>query len=221
VACGSRTSMLDPDAYSSTGAGGSSNVAGSGSRSGSPGKAGSPGDPNAVDPNKSTAACTAYCRGYRVQCSRELGNRDCLATCAAEINNDGKQCQQYGIKVLECMAPLFPTSGPSLGCEDVSNRAAAACGPELGKFQSCSSDPTPTPTPDPKPSDTCTVTEAIGPSDCFQLYECMAGTYFVECSHDGGTQTCNCYTPAGPGPVKVYSGIANPCLTASADCGFL
>jgi hypothetical protein len=220
AACGSRTSMLDLDAYSSPGSGGANNVAGSGNRSGSPGKGGSPSDPNAVDPSKSVAACTRYCKGYRVQCADELGNRDCLETCAQEVNNNGKQCQTFGIEVLNCLAPLFPTTGPSQGCDAVSNRAAATCSAELGKFQGCK--PATTPTPNPEPVDTCTITEQGGAGDCVQIYECADGPYVVQCSNTyDGTHACACIAPNGASQFAMYGGTANPCQTAALNCGFL
>lgn len=222
VGCGSRTSMLDSDAYSSDGTGGFG--AGSGNTSGSSSKAGTSSDPNAVDPRVSASACERYCKGYRVQCARELGDRDCLATCAEEVNNNGKQCQASGIKVLECLAPLFPTSGPSQGCEVVSNRAAAACGPELAKFQNCAPSAKPT-SPGPKRTpENCTVNEAgsSSGSDCFRLLECNDGPYIVQCSPNGnGTTQCLCLAPIGQPQTLEYGSVGDACKLAAIECGFL
>jgi hypothetical protein len=217
AACGSRTSMLDSDAYSSTGLGGASNVAGSGNTSGNPGKGGST---NAVDPSMSLAACTAYCKGYRVQCSSELGNRDCLETCAEQVNGNGKLCQSLGIEALQCVAPYFPTTGPSQGCSAVTSRAAAACTPELTQFQTC--ELAPTPIPEPSPLDACEVTEEKSPVDCIRVYECANGPYLVQCSRtNDGAQDCSCIPPAGPIKFAMYGPNRDPCLIAALDCSFL
>lgn len=211
TACGSRTSMLDPDAYSSPGSGGSGG-------SSNTGKAGSSGDP--LDPSLSSAACTKYCNGYRVQCSAELGNRDCVETCTAEVNNRGKQCLKLGTEVLECLAPHFPWSGPSLGCKAVSDRAATACGPELSNFQNCApvSKPTaPTGRPD------CPVNNLVGGTECLQLYECMGGPYLVQCtSTNTGDRACSCLPPTSENKTLTFTygaTVSNPCELAANDCG--
>jgi hypothetical protein len=220
--CGSRTSMLDSDAYSSSGVGGFGNSAGSGNTSGSSSKAGSSSDPNAVDPRQSASACEKYCKGYRVQCARELGDRDCEVTCAQEVNNNGKQCQTAGIRVLECLAPLFPMSGPSQGCEVVSNRAAAACSAELAKFQNCAPSPKPT-NPGPKRlPDNCTLNEAGSGGDCFRMLECEDGPYLVRCSPNGnGATQCVCLPPSGQLQSLEYGSVGDACELAANDCGFL
>jgi hypothetical protein len=215
TACGSRTSMLDPDAYSSTGVGGS--TAGSGNKSGSTGKAGSSGDP--LDPNKSSAACTKYCNGYRVQCAAELGNRDCVATCTAEVNDRGKQCLKLGTEVLECLAPHFPSTGPSQGCKVVSDRAAAACGPLLSKFQSCAPESKPD-QPTLRPD--CVLNNVAGGTECLQIYECMEGPYLVQCNTTNpGNRTCTCISPtADPKTFTYGANVIDPCEVAASDCGF-
>jgi hypothetical protein len=221
VACGSRTSMLDSDAYSSDGLGGFG--ASFGNNSGSSSKAGSSSDPNAVDPRLSASACERYCKGYRVQCARELGDRDCLATCGEEVNNNGKQCQTAGIKVLECLAPLFPTNGPSQGCDAVSNRAAAACGPELAKFQNCAPSSKPTnPGPGRVPGGCMLVDDSGSGVDCLQLIECQDGPYIVQCSPNGdGTTQCVCLPPSGQAQSRTYASVGDACRVAAVDCGFL
>lgn len=222
AACGSRTSMLDADAYSSTGVGGASNLAGAGNRSGSAGKGGSTGDPNAFDPSKSAGACAAYCKGYQVHCSSELGDRDCLETCAQQVNGNGKQCQTLGIEALDCLAPHLTPTGPSQGCSAALSGAAAACTPELIQFQACKQEPEPTPTPNPMPSRDCRVTEGGGPDNCIQLYDCTEGPYLVQCiSANDGAQACSCVPPTGAAQFSMYGPSPNPCQTAALSCGFL
>jgi hypothetical protein len=212
--------MLDADAYSNTGVGGASNVGGAGNGSGSSGKAGSSGAPNAVDPSKSASACAAYCKGYRVHCSSELGNRDCLEACAQQVNANGEQCQALGIRALNCLAPRFATTGPSPGCNAALSGAAAACTSELISFQTCQ--PVPTPTPNPMPARDCRVTDGGGSGDCIQVYECTDGPYVVQCISTGdGAQACSCIPPMGAVQFAMYGLSPNPCQTAALDCGFL
>jgi hypothetical protein len=223
AACGSRTSMLDSDAYSSIG-GGFGNVAGSSNAAGSS----STGGGNAVDPNRSAQACEKYCKGYRTYCSDDLGGRDCSAACAQEVNNQGQQCQTLGIAVLECLAPHFSAAAPVQDCASITARSTAACSAELAKFAGCrddddDDDPSPMPNPNPvrpRPSD-CRATGMSGGGTCVQIYECTEGPYLVQCTQaDTGNQDCVCIPPSGAPQLRTYRGSLDACTTAAMDCGF-
>jgi hypothetical protein len=222
AACGGRTSMLDADAYSSEGLG---NTAGSGGN----GKV----DPDAVDPKRSAAACESYCKGFRVKCAAELSGRDCNATCAEEVNGNGKQCQSLGIKALECLAPFFSSS--SRACQEAQNDGAAACSAELTQFAPCAvqtngpmPNPNPNPNPQPNPSpgrpglvSGCDAAVSSTPDACIRFYSCQDGPYLVECvSQLDGNFSCSCSFPSGVTQGAIYGPVADPCLTAATDCRF-
>ena len=218
--CGSRTSILDVDAYSSEGLGGFGNVAGSGNAKG---------DPNAVDPQRSASACESYCKGFRVKCGAELSGRDCMATCAQEVNSNGKECQSLGIKALECLAPFFSSS--SRACQAAQNDGSVACSAELGKFAQCA-EPTnvPMPNPNPRPGPSpgrpglvagCDEAVSSTRDTCIRFYSCPDGAYLVECvSQLDGNFSCSCSLPSGMMQGAIYGPVADPCLTAGTDCRF-
>jgi hypothetical protein len=221
--CGSRTSMLDVDAYSSEGLGGFGNTAGSGANGGSKG------DPNAVDPQRSVSACESYCKGFKVKCPAELSGRDCMATCAEEVNSKGKACQSLGIKALECLAPFFSSSSRSATCDDAKNNGSNTCNQELTKFAQCAAPvpmPNPNPQPDPGPGkrgmvNGCDASVSSTPDTCIRFYSCMDGPYLVECvSQLDGNFSCSCSFPSGVMQGAIYGPVADPCLKAGTDCRF-
>jgi hypothetical protein len=216
--CGGRTSMLDADAYSSEGSGGFGNVAGSSNM-----KLG----PNGVDPQRSASACESYCKGFAVKCAAELSGRDCVTTCAQEVNGNGKECQSTGIKALECLAPFFSSSNRT--CQAAQSDGTAACSAELGKFAQCTvptNGPMPNPNPQPNPGGTglvrgCDEVLSSTGDTCIRFYSCMDGPYLVECvSQLDGNFSCSCSFPSGVAQGAIYGPVADPCVTAATDCRF-
>jgi hypothetical protein len=212
--CGSRTSMLDVDAYSSDGLGGFGNTAGSA---------------NAVDPQRSAPACENYCKGFTVKCPAELSGRDCRASCAKEVNGNGKACQSLGIKALECLTPSFSSTSRNATCDDAKNDGATACSRELVEFAQCAKPtnvPMPNPQPDPRPNRLglvrgCDEALSSTPDTCIRLYSCMDGSYLVECvSQLDGNFSCSCSFPSGMMQGAIYGPVADPCRTAATDCRF-
>ena len=216
VGCGSRTSVLDVEAYAS----GGGSTAGSGNANG---------DPNVADPQRSTPACASYCQGYKVKCAAELSGRDCMAICAGEVNGKGKECQSLGIEVLECLAPFFSASGPSRTCQAAQDDVSIACQSELGRFAQCAkptSMPMPNPGPRPDPGkaglvDGCLAAVSTASDTCIRYYTCMDGSYLVECvSQLDGKFSCACSFPSGVMQGAIYGAVSDPCVTAGTDCGF-
>jgi hypothetical protein len=215
--CGSRTSVLDVEAYASEGGGGFRNSGGSGNA----------GDRNAVDPQRSSPACARYCQGYKVKCSAELAGRDCMATCAGEVNGKGKDCQTLGIEVLDCLAPFFAPSSGSRTCQAAQNDGSVACQGQLGRFAQCAKPTTePMPEPDPRPGQSglvngCDSAVSTAPDACIRYYTCKDGSYLVECvSQLDGRFSCSCSFPSGEMQGAIYSAGSDPCLRAGTDCDF-
>jgi hypothetical protein len=218
--------MLDPDAYSNEGLGGSSGNGGSrnASRGGS--------TPNAVDPQRSAPACASYCKGFQAQCASQLGGQDCLTACADEVNGNGKDCQTLGINALECLAPFFNAGGPNQSCDVSTSNGTAACSSQLSQFGACrppddrpSSMPTPNPNPRPDPGagvvDGCDESVASAPDMCIRFYSCTDGSYLLECvSQLDGRYSCSCSFPSGVIQGAIYDPVGDPCMRAGADCGF-
>lgn len=172
AACGSRTSTLDQEAYTTGfGSGGDPSVQppplgsagkpssagnGVGAKPGSSGTGGggAPGKPtvttggkgggNGLDPNSATTPCKQYCPGYSTDCaSRLTPGQDCVASCEGEINGSGATCQKLGIAALNCLTPFFQ---PGLSCDVAINQGLGKCGQMVSAFQTCKG-PTTTPTP--------------------------------------------------------------------------
>jgi hypothetical protein len=165
LGCGSRTSMLDPDAYDP----GTDNVSGGGSRTVDPppvGVAGKPstggssvgiggssvatggssiatsgssstiqGGASGVDPSLSVQICQQYCPGYALQCGKRLNGQPCMPTCEAELDGSGPVCQSLGVQTLICLTPFFGATGEA--CEPAVNRALTACGAIAAAFTDC------------------------------------------------------------------------------------
>jgi hypothetical protein len=222
--------MLDPDAYSSEGLGGSFGNGGSRNASGNASKGGS--NPNAVDPQRSAPACASYCKGFQAQCAGQLGGRDCLTACADEVNGNGKDCQALGIKALECLAPFFNASVPSQSCEASTSNGMVACSSQLSQFGACRPpgdrpSPMPNPKPNPRPDpraglvDGCAESVASAPDMCIRFYSCSDGAYLLECvSQLDGRYSCSCSFPSGVIQGAIYDAGSDPCSRAGTDCGF-
>jgi hypothetical protein len=207
--CGSRTSVLDVEAYASQGP---ENTAGSAN-----------GDPGAADPQRSIPACASYCQGYKVKCAAQLSGRDCMATCAGEVNGNGKECQSLGIELLECLAPFVSPSSGSRTCQEAQDGGAIACQAQLARFSRCAK-PASMPMPGPdKPGlvDGCTAAVSSAPDTCIRYYTCADGSYLVECvSQLDGKFSCDCSFPSGMTQGAIYGAVSDPCVTAGTDCGF-
>ena len=230
--------MLDPDAYSSEGVGGFGSNGGASSNGATGNKAGTNGDPNAVDPKRSKSACESYCKGFKLKCSAELGGRDCMTTCAEEVNRNGKQCQALGIKALECLAPHFSSTSTNRTCEAAQANGATACQGALDQFSSCfaptrTPEPEPQPNPNPRPNpdpgpipgaglvNGCEAAVAAQSDMCIRYYSCSDGPYLVECvSQLDGNYSCSCSYPSGVGKGAIYGPVSDPCQVAGKDCGF-
>jgi hypothetical protein len=216
--------MLDNDVYSSEGPGGLSSTGGSNGT-----------DPNAVDPKRSVPACESYCKGYKMKCAADLEGRDCMATCAGEVNKNGKECQALGIKALECLAPHFSSNSQNRTCELANSNGARACERALTQFASCAAptkNPNPNPKPDPGPGpgpapgqsglvNGCDASVSSQSDICIRYYACMEGSYLIECvSQLDGNYSCNCSFPSGIAQGALYGPVADPCQVAGQDCGF-
>jgi len=238
AACGSRTSMLDPDAYEVSAGGTFTDPLGnagkpSSTTGGQPvGVGGATTTPVAgttgvgaasgVDPNISLATCQRYCPGYGSQCKRRLKGQECLPTCQGELSNFGPFCQKLGVQTLDCLAPFFQKGGGD--CDSAVNRALASCGDIVTRFEQCKKDFSGMPSNNPSLSFVASCQRSGGPmtdGSCGQVFNCNNGPYITVCNRasDGTMQLdCECSTPNGQtlGGRMPYS--ADPCLNATSLC---
>lgn len=239
VGCGSRTSMLDPDVYTTEG--GNSSAGGSASQGGkasggkpsiSPGGSAAAGAPTsggkaAFDVKAATAPCAKYCEGFAPLCPARLDGQDCNEACLREVNGFGKQCQAYGIKALNCLSPFFKQ--PKSFCEDIVAKAMLKCGTIVDRFQTCKDgddapEPQPQPDPDPVPNAEPSSCPSMGSADsvgCFDVYSCQSGTYLVSCSNVQGDSTRQNCTCEGPNTTSGQVLLASPfeaCKRMVASC---
>lgn len=238
AACGSRTSMLDPDAYE-VGAGGtftgplgnagkpSSSVGGRpvgiGGATTTP-TAGAPssGPVSNVDPSVAVGPCQQYCPGYGSQCKRRLKGQDCLATCQNELNGSGPTCQALGVQTLSCLAPFFSRGGGD--CDGAVARALAQCGDIVAKFDACKKEFLRSPGNNPSLNFVGSCLRSGGPmsdGNCSQIFNCNNGPYVTFCNQaTDGTMLldCTCITPDGQTLVSRMLPSADPCLSATTLC---
>ena len=237
TACGSRTSMLDSDAYDSNGngivaaagranvpnagtAGKSSNGTGllGGAGSGSNNAGGAPA--SGVDTSLALTPCQQYCPGYGTQCKTRLDGQDCLSTCQGELNGFGPSCQMLGIAALQCLAPFFSANGGD--CNSAVNHALANCGTIVAAFDSCKKQ-LGGPTTPSKSRDAFAGCERTGGGDtrsCEESFSCFDGDYVTFCSLPTGSMLfdCGCVSLSG----RMGSGRLPPsgdlCLDATVLC---
>jgi hypothetical protein len=225
TACGSRTTMVDEDAFLRPG-----ESASGGSSHGGNSNLPSAGTPNLPMPTAGTGntspagsiqqVCQDYCKGYATKCPQELEpGQDCLGTCVGEIGNTQGSCQTTGLSALRCLTPYFANA--KLVCQDAINSGLTKCGTQVAGFKQCSGEanqPDPTPTPQPA---CMSSTGDLSPNSCKMQFFCGNGNYNVGCSSQNGGATfdCACGTPGGGYvPSSVGSGV-NPCLIAAHNCG--
>jgi hypothetical protein len=238
MGCGSRTSMIDPDAYGTTG--GTTSVSGSAGmpQGGGLVTGGAPvnvaggtqmpiGGKNAVDPSLATVPCSKYCTGFAPLCPERLNGQECNSACAQEVNGFGKKCQGLGIKALNCLAPFF--KAPANTCKLTVDQALVKCGSVVNKFQTCK-DPDgvsePDPTPDPPivtPLNCPTMSSSGSDAQCFASHACPDGLYNVNCVRlDNGptpSMSCSCLLPNGTSTYRVVPGTSiDACATMATLC---
>jgi hypothetical protein len=227
TACGSRTSMLDSDAYegSRDGVGAPGGTGGNNSNGGSPSRAGSGSTTPAggfagVDTTLALAPCQQYCPGYGTQCKARLEGRECLSTCQGELNGYGTSCQMLGISALRCLTPFFSASGGD--CNAAVNRALIRCGMIVATFESCKQSVSAA-TPSSKPSNPLSSCLRSGGGDstsCVASFDCNEGDYFTYCSLSPTSMLLDCGCVHSNG--QMTSGFIAPsgdvCLDAAALC---
>ena len=235
TACGSRTSMLDSDAYDSDGvvgvAGGAtlpgSGTAGKSSNgTGSPGRAGSGsttpagGAANGVDTTLALSPCQQYCPGYGTQCKQRLEGQECLATCQGELNGYGTSCQTLGINALRCLTPFFSASGGD--CSAAVNRALAQCGMIVSAFDSCKKgfSGSSAPSKPVNPFATCPRSGGGDNTTCVETFTCNPGNYLTFCSLSPASMLfdCGCVSPNGQMASVLLPPSGDVCLDATAFC---
>lgn len=237
TACGSRTSMLDSNAYDSdregvVGTAGRSNVSGTGSAGKSSngmgllGRAGSGpttpvgGPVNGVDTRLALTPCQQYCPGYGTQCKKRLENQDCLSTCQGELNGFGPSCQKLGIDALTCLTPFFSANGGD--CNSAVNHALARCGTIVAAFDSCKKNNGGA-TPPSKSREAFAGCERSGGADttsCNELFSCSDGNYITFCLLPPGSMLfdCTCVDATGQATSGRLPPAGNLCLDATVLC---
>jgi hypothetical protein len=237
AACGSRTSMLDPDAYDSNGQGvvgaaGRANVPGNGTAgkssngTGLLGRAGSGsttpvgGPVNGVDTSLAVTPCQQYCPGYSTQCKQRLEGQDCLSTCQGELNGFGPSCQTLGIAALNCLTPFFSARGGD--CNSAVNHALAKCGTIVASFDSCKKHFDGS-TPPARSREAFAGCERAGGGDstgCNESFSCGNDNYVTFCSLPTGSMLfeCGCLNATGQMASGRLPPSGNICLDATVLC---
>lgn len=237
TACGSRTSMLDSDAYDSsrdgvvgvagratgsgTGtAGTSSNGMGLLGRAGSGSTTPAGGPAKGVDTTLALTPCQQYCPGYGTQCNERLEGQDCLSTCQGELNGYGTSCQTMGISALRCLTPFFSAIGGD--CNAAVNRALGQCGMIVTAFDNCKKGFDGSTTPS-KPSDAFSNCGRMGGGDttnCTEVFSCSEGDYIAYCSLPSGSMLfdCGCLGPTGRMATGVLPPAGDICRNAALLC---
>lgn len=237
AACGSRTSMLDPDAYDVSQSEGGSSTRPSGNAGKPSSNAGKPSSSAAgatstpsggasnstVDPGLAVQPCQQYCPGYGTQCKKRLKGQDCLSTCQAELNSSGATCQALGVKTLACLGPFFSPNGGN--CDGAVNRALTKCQGIVAEFEKCKDLAASTSGNDPSLDFFASCQRDGGPMDdgsCTQIFTCANGPYITFCNWaQDGTMLldCTCATPKGEAFNGRLTHSADACLNATALCG--
>ena len=236
TACGSRTSMLDSDAYGFDdgvdGTAGGASVPGPGtagkssSGAGLLGRAGSGattpvgGPANGVDTTLALTPCQQYCPGYGSQCKKRLEGQDCLTTCQGELNGFGTSCQTLGINALRCLTPFFSANGGD--CNAAVNRALAQCGMIVSAFDSCKKTVAGSPTTT-KPGNNFSSCKRSGGGDqtsCKESFYCGDGDYVTFCQFSASSMLldCGCVNPRGQMATGFLPPAGDICLDATALC---
>jgi hypothetical protein len=238
TACGSRTSMLDSDAYDSSrdgvvgvagsAAGSGAGTAGKGSNGmGLLGRAGSGstppggGPPRDVDSTLALTPCQQYCPGYGTQCNKRLEGQDCLSTCQGELNGYGTSCQTLGISALRCLTPFFSANGGD--CDAAVNRALGPCGMIVAAFDNCKKGFDGSTTPTKPPREALANCGRMGGGDttsCTEVFSCSYGDYISYCSLATGSMflDCGCVGPSGRMATGLLPPAGDVCLDAALLC---
>lgn len=237
AACGSRTSMLDPDGYGLTDgdSGGSSGGRGSGGTQSSVGSAGkaskggglvgnsgatstpSGGASTGVNPGLALTPCQQYCPAYGTQCKKRLDGKDCMATCQGELNSYGPSCQSMGIEALRCLTPFFTPNGND--CNGAVNKALSLCGPIVTAFDECKENVS-SPSRPAQEVFSCPRSGDGGRiNDCTSVYQCSNGPYIVFCSTAPNMLlNCSCVPPNGSLSSATLAISSDPCFDAAKLC---
>ena len=218
AACGSRTSMLDPDVYIADGQGGGPGKGTTGG--GLLGMAGASVSPSApgsgVDTSLTKAPCEQYCAGYGTQCRQRLDGKNCITSCQDELNGSGPLCQLLGIETLSCLTPFFSPKGGD--CGSAVGRALTQCEELVSNFDECkgqfASGVKNAVSACPRMTDVGTG------AGCISIFECGAGPYVTFCSPTESMQfvKCDCAPPSGiPTSIRIPLS-KDTCLDATAIC---
>ena len=224
AACGSRTSMLDPDVYDANGPGGSSGLKPGGSAGntgggllGMAGASVSPSTPSrGVDTSQAKTPCEQYCASYSNQCRQRLEGKDCLSSCQNELNGSGPLCQLLGIETLSCLTPFFGAKGEA--CGNAVGRALTQCEDVVSAFDECKSQFA---TGNKNPVSICQRMGDGGVSaSCIDIFSCSAGPYVTFCSPTESPQfvECGCAPPSGEAKNVRIPLSKDPCFDATALC---
>ncbi|HKY41138.1 MAG TPA: hypothetical protein VJN18_34630 [Polyangiaceae bacterium] len=152
LACGSRTSALEQEAYDpgqdpygGRSSGGSSSVPQAGGNS-TPIAGSSVGGSSSS--STATPVCEKYCNAYGPKCSARLEGRDCMAACIQEMTAFGSKCQTLGMNALKCLTPFF--QNPAEHCDVAVSNALIKCESQVEGFDDCKDIPD-EPQPNPQP----------------------------------------------------------------------
>ncbi len=235
AACGSRTSMLDPDVYGLTngdsgassggrGSGGKSSVGSAGKASNGGGLVGNSGatstpsgGASGVNPGLALTPCQQYCPAYGTQCKKRLDGKDCLATCQGELNSYGPKCQSMGIEALRCLTPFFTPNGKD--CNGAVNKALSQCGSIVTAFDDCKENFSSPSLPVPQVLSCPRTGDGGFMRDCSSVYQCSNGPYVVFCATAPNMQlNCSCLPPSGNPSSATLAASNDPCLDAARLC---
>jgi hypothetical protein len=239
LACGSRTSALEQEAYDpdqdpydspfgGSSSGGSNNTPTAGSIN-------VPSSGSSAGGSTSTSAaprvCESYCAGYAAKCAVRLEGRDCFSTCVQEMTGFGARCEKLGLKALKCLTPYFKQ--PELSCDVAVNQALNNCAAPVEAFDDCKGipdepqpNPQPNPQPQPMPNPTpmpgfCGGTATSTGDYCYTAYTCPEGVYSTTCKWSMmNAYDCTCMYPSGAAQGFSLGGNYPPCDYASEVCGF-
>jgi len=245
VACGGRTTGLQPgdaDLYPSVpsdgGSSGSAGKAGSGSggKAGGPsiGTAGSAAGGGGSVPSGGASqggsggaidlvgqACDDYCRfaGPEACGLTGVSYSACFAECAQFLYPSGPSCQKAASQFFSCVDQSYQQTHLCLGftaCAALTDAYSAAC---------TDTDVLPDPGPTPVPT-TCSTTSSSSSSNCSLDMKCNDGTHYnVNCNQSGpNVSACSCKSTngnsGGGGVFSLNESVSFACFDGLSVCGF-